>query len=77
VISIFINLVLTRLSTDSSRPIFLLKNIKPALTQVIRNGNEIGPRDDSDSKNKLQSKSNIYQIARILSRAIIKEVFKD
>jgi hypothetical protein len=51
--SIFINLVLTRLSTGSSRPIFLLKNIKSALTQVIRNGNEVGPRDDSDSENKL------------------------
>ena len=52
-ISIFINLVLIKLSTSSSRPISLLKNIKPALTQIIRNGNEVGPRDDSDSENEL------------------------
>jgi hypothetical protein len=53
VISIFINLVLTRLSTGSSRPISLLKNIELVLTQVIRNGNEVGPRNDSNSENKL------------------------
>jgi hypothetical protein len=51
--SIFINLVLTRLSTGSSQPISLLKNIELTLTQVIRNGNETGPRDDSDSEDKL------------------------
>jgi hypothetical protein len=51
--SIFINLVLTRLNTGSSQPVFLPKNIEPALTQVIRNGNEAGPRDDSDSENEL------------------------
>jgi hypothetical protein len=43
VISIFINLVLTRLSTGSSQPIFLLKNMELVLTQVIYNGNEAGP----------------------------------
>jgi hypothetical protein len=53
VMSIFINLVLTRLSTSSNRPISLLKNIKPVLTQVVRNGNEVGPRDDSDFEDKL------------------------
>jgi hypothetical protein len=51
--SIFINLVLTRLSTSSNRSISLSENIEPALTQVIRNGNEIGPRDNSDFKDKL------------------------
>jgi hypothetical protein len=53
VISIFINLVLTRLSTGNSRPISLLENIKLVLTQVIRNKNEVGPRNDSDSENEL------------------------
>jgi hypothetical protein len=53
VINIFINLVLTRLSIGSSRPVSLSKNIESALTQVIRNGNEVGPRDDSDSENEL------------------------
>jgi hypothetical protein len=51
--SIFIGLVSIRLSTGNSRPVSLLKNIEPALTQVVRNGNEIGPRDDSDSENEL------------------------
>jgi hypothetical protein len=60
VISIFISLVLIRLNTGSSRPIFLPENIESALTQVIRNGNEVGLQDDSDSENELQSKSNIY-----------------
>jgi hypothetical protein len=58
--SIFISLVLIRLSIGSSRPVFLPENIELVLTQVIRNGNEVGPRDDSDSENKLQSKSNTY-----------------
>jgi hypothetical protein len=53
VISIFIGLVLIRLNTGSSQPISLLKNMEPALTQVVYNRNEAGPRDDSDSKNKL------------------------
>jgi hypothetical protein len=53
VISIFINLVLIRLNISSNQPISLLKNIELVLTQIIRNGNEVGPRDDSDSKNKL------------------------
>jgi hypothetical protein len=52
-ISIFISLVSIRLSTGSSQPVSLPKNIKPASTQVIRNGNEVGPRDDSDSENEL------------------------
>jgi hypothetical protein len=52
-INIFINLVLTRLSTGNSQPIFLPENIKLVLTQVIRNRNEVGPRDDSDFKNEL------------------------
>jgi hypothetical protein len=52
-ISIFISLVLTRLNTSSSQPISLPENIKLALTQIIRNENEVGPRDDSDSENKL------------------------
>jgi hypothetical protein len=51
--------------------------MEPALTQVVHNRNEADPRDDSDSKNKLQSKSSTYQITRILPRAIIKEIFKD
>jgi hypothetical protein len=75
--SIFINLVLTRLSTGSNRLISLPENIKPALTQIIRNGNEIGPRDDSDFENKLQSENSAYQIARTLPRAIIKKVLKN
>jgi hypothetical protein len=53
VISIFISLVLIRLSTGSSRPVSLSENIESVLTQVIRNENEVGPRDDSDSENKL------------------------
>jgi hypothetical protein len=52
-ISIFINLVLIRLSFGNNRPISLLENIEPVLTQMIYNGNEIGPRNDSDSENKL------------------------
>jgi hypothetical protein len=51
--SIFINLVSTRLSIGSSQPISLSENIEPALTQVIRNGNEVDPRDDSDSEDEL------------------------
>jgi hypothetical protein len=34
--------------------------MEPILTQVIYNKNKTGPRDDSDSENKLQNKSNIY-----------------
>jgi hypothetical protein len=51
--SIFINLVLIRLSTGSNQPVSLLKNIEPALTQIIYNKNETGPQNDSDSENKL------------------------
>jgi hypothetical protein len=53
VISIFIGLILTRLTIGSSQPISLSENIESVLTQVIRNGNEVGPRDDSDSEDKL------------------------
>jgi hypothetical protein len=53
VISIFISLVLIRLSIGSSQPISLSKNIEPALTQVVRNKNEADPQDNSDSENKL------------------------
>jgi hypothetical protein len=76
-ISIFINLVLIRLNIGSSQSISLPKNIKLVLTQVIRNKNEVGPRDDSDSKNKLQNRNNAYQITRTLPHAVIKEIFKD
>jgi hypothetical protein len=51
--SIFISLVLTRLNIGSSQPISLSENIKPVLTQVIRNENEAGSQNDSDSENKL------------------------
>jgi hypothetical protein len=53
VISIFIDLVLIRLSTGNSRPISLPENIELVLTQVVYNRNEVGPRDDSDSENEL------------------------
>jgi hypothetical protein len=53
VISIFINLISTRLSIDSSQPVSLPKNIKSVLTQVIRNRIKVDSRDDSDSENKL------------------------
>jgi hypothetical protein len=53
VISIFINLVLIRLSTGNSQPIFLPENMELALTQIIYNENEAGPQDDSDFKNEL------------------------
>ena len=52
-ISIFINLVLTRLSIGNSQSIFLPENIELALMQIIHNKNEVDPRDDSDSENKL------------------------
>jgi hypothetical protein len=51
--SIFINLVLIRLSTGSSQSVSLPENIELILTQVIRNENEVDPRDDSDSENEL------------------------
>jgi hypothetical protein len=60
VINIFISLVSTRLNTGSSQPISLPENIKSILTQIVRNKNEVDPRDDSDSKNKLQNKSSTY-----------------
>jgi hypothetical protein len=51
--SIFISFVLIRLNIGSSQSISLSENIELALTQVIRNRNEVGPRDDSDSENEL------------------------
>jgi hypothetical protein len=51
--SIFIDLVLIRLSTGSSQSISLSENIELVLTQVVRNGNEVDPRDDSDSEDEL------------------------
>jgi hypothetical protein len=51
--NIFISLVLIRLSTNSNQSISLPKNMKLALTQIIYNENEAGPRDNSDSENKL------------------------
>jgi hypothetical protein len=53
VMSIFINLVLIRLNTGSSQPISLSENIELALTQMIRNGNEVDPRDDFDFEDEL------------------------
>lgn len=77
VMSIFIGLVSTRLSTGSSQPVSLPENMEPAPTQVVHNGNEAGPRDDSDSEDELQNGSSAHQIARTLPRAVAREVLRD
>jgi hypothetical protein len=75
--NIYISYVLIKLVTGSSQPVPLPENIELALTQMIRNGPDVDSKNDSDSENKLQSGNNIYQIARTLSRAVTKKVFKD
>jgi len=76
--SIFIGLVSTRSTTGSGQPVVSLpENTEPALTQVVHNGNEVDPRDDSDSEDDLRSGSSVRQIAQTLPRAVAREVLRD
>jgi hypothetical protein len=77
IINIYISYVSTKLITGNSQPVSLPENTEPALTQIVRNGSDVDSKNNSDSENELQSRNNAYQIARILSRAVTKKVFKN